>query len=128
MAYNLDSIWVNAQGKRFVREFSSVKEIFPVLLNQKPATYWAVFDEESKPKFLVSGSEWGNFQRIQEIIFDNPNLVKSSSTIEGLAALTGLPASELAETIRRYNEMADKKRRHGLWPFRSRPGVCPKEN
>ncbi|HSE84359.1 MAG TPA: FAD-dependent oxidoreductase [Thermodesulfobacteriota bacterium] len=108
MAYNPDSIWVNAQGRRFVREFSSAKEALPVLLNQKPATYWAIFDEGSKPKFWVSGSEWGNFSRIQEVIFDNPNLVKSSPTIRELAIATGLPASVLADTVRHYNEMVDK--------------------
>jgi flavocytochrome c len=107
-AKNESSIWVNAQGKRFVSEYDGPKKNFPVLMEQKPATYWAVFDEGSKYDFFVSGSEWVDFKQIQKVIFDNPDLVKTSSTIEGLAGLTGLPAKALTATVRRYNEMVDK--------------------
>jgi hypothetical protein len=78
-------------------------------MEQKPATYWAVFDEGGKYDFFVSGSEWGDFKQIQKVIFDNPDLVNTSSTIEGLAELTGLPVKALATTVQRYNEMVDKE-------------------
>jgi succinate dehydrogenase/fumarate reductase flavoprotein subunit len=107
-AKNESSIWVNAQGRRFVSEYDGPKKNFPVLMEQKPATYWAVFDEGSKYDFFVSGSEWIDFKQIQKVIFDNPDLVKTSSTIEGLAGLTGLPEKALTATVRRYNEMVDK--------------------
>ena len=107
-AKNESSIWVNVQGKRFVSEYDGPKKNFPILMEQKPATYWAVFDEGSKYDFFVSGSEWVDFKHIQKVIFDNPDLVKTSSTIEGLAGLTGLPEKALTATVRRYNEMVDK--------------------
>ena len=107
-AKNESSIWVNAQGKRFASEYHSPKRNFPILMKQKPPTYWAVFDESSKYDFFVSGSGWDDFKQIQKVIFDNPDLVKTSSTIEGLAGLAGLPVKALATTVRRYNEMVDK--------------------
>ena len=107
-AINKSSIWVNAQGKRFVSEYDSPQKIFPILMEQKPATYWAVFDEGGKYDFFVSGSDWGDFKQIQKVFFDNPELVKTSSTIQGLAGLTGLSAKALTATVRHYNEMVDK--------------------
>jgi len=107
-AKNESSIWVNAQGRRFVSEYDAPQKNFPVLMEQKPATYWAVFDEGSKYDFFVSGSEWVDFKHIQKVIFDNPDLVKTSSTIKGLAGLTGLPENALTTTVWRYNKMVDK--------------------
>ncbi len=104
-AYNGNSIWVNAQGKRFVREFTDVKESFPAVVNQKPATYWAVFDETTKRDFRVTVAGWSDFKKVQELILHNPKLTKSAATIEELAKLAGMPPSALAETVRRYNEM-----------------------
>ncbi|MFN0107272.1 MAG: FAD-dependent oxidoreductase [Blastocatellia bacterium] len=99
------AIWVNAQGKRFVNENTSGKFSLPTLLKQKPATYWAIFDEQTKSLFVVSGSDWGDFKTIQRVIFDNPDLVKTASTIEELAAKVSLPVAPLTQTIQRYNEM-----------------------
>jgi hypothetical protein len=77
-------------------------------MKQKPPTYWSIFDQGSKHDFFVSGSGWDDFKIVQKIIFDNPDLVKTSSTIQGLAGLAGLPEKALANTVRRYNEMVDK--------------------
>jgi flavocytochrome c len=107
-AQNKSSIWVNAQGKRYVSEYDSPKKSFPILMKQEPATYWVVFDECGKYNFFLSGSDWIDFNLIQKVIFDNPDIVKTSSTIEGLAELAQLPTKALTETVRRYNEMVDK--------------------
>ena len=107
-ARNTGAVWVNAQGKRFVNELTSPKIALPVLLTQQPATYWSIFDEPLKTFFFVSGSDWGDFRVIQETLFDNPEIVKSALTIEGLAAATGLPAGALVESVRRYNELVTR--------------------
>lgn len=99
------AIWVNVQGKRFVNESAAPKYSLPALLSQKPATYWMILDEQIKPLFSVSGSDWGDFKTIQRVIFDNPDLVKTALTIEELAAKTGLPAAPVTQTIQRFNEM-----------------------
>ncbi len=104
-ASNNDSIWVNAEGKRFVNEEGSVKEQFPALVAQPGSRYWAVFDEKAKRKFAITGSDWADFRVIDETIFSNPHLVKSAGSIEALAEAAGLPKAALAETVGRYNQM-----------------------
>lgn len=106
-ASNYLSIWVNAQGRRFTAEYGPPPEAFAALVRQQPASYWAIFDESTKRQFWVSGSDWGDFSRIETVIFGNPDLVSSAGTIAGLAAKAGLPAGTLAETVARYNEMVD---------------------
>jgi flavocytochrome c len=109
-ASNNASIWVNAQGKRFVNEISSVKTEFSALLAQEPARYWAVFDEKSKRQFAITGSDWADFQVVEEVIFRNPEVMKSAPTLEGLAKAAGLPENDLVETVARYNQAVTNKK------------------
>ena len=102
-----ESIWVNADGKRFLPELISAKLGLPILLQQKGATYWSIFDEPQKRDFWVAGSGWEDFAVIDQLIFSNSDLVKSAATIEELAAKSGLPAAALAATLKHYNEMVD---------------------
>jgi predicted oxidoreductase len=110
-AFNPASIWVNAQGERFVRDGApDPKTQMPAVLRQTPATYWAIFDRVSRPQFFVSGSDWDDTNVVQREIFANPNLaqwVKQSDSIQALARAAGLPAT-LAQTVRRWNEMIDQ--------------------
>ncbi len=107
-AYNVDSVWVNADGQRFIAERSSPKFGFSTLVAQKGSTYWSIFDEKSKPAFWVAGSDWGSFETIQRLIFDDASLVKSAGTLEALAHEAGLPSAALQRTLERYNAMVDK--------------------
>jgi uncharacterized protein len=107
-AYNVDSIWVNSDGKRFIGERSSPKFGFPAVVAQKGSTYWSIFDESTKRAFWVAGSDWGSFDVIEKLIFGNANLVKSAGSLEELAQKAGLPAAELRRTVDRYNAMVDK--------------------
>ena len=109
-AHNPDAIWVNAQGRRFVNEEASDKFTLPALLRQQPPTYWAIFDESAKRKFWVSGSDWGDFARIEEEIFARPELVRTAATLEALAGRAGLPAAVLVKTVERYNESVARRR------------------
>jgi succinate dehydrogenase/fumarate reductase flavoprotein subunit len=107
-AANPDSVWVNADGKRFIAERSSPKFGFPALVAQKGSTYWSIFDESTKRAFWVAGSDWGSFDAIDRLIFGNPDLVKSAGSIEELAQKAGLSAAALRATLERYNGMVDK--------------------
>ena len=107
-SYNVDGIWVNAKGRRFILERASHKFGMPVLLSQPGATYWSIFDEPTKRGFFVSGSNWGDFAVIERLIFANPELVKTASTIEALATAAGLPPATLSATVRNYNAMVDR--------------------
>jgi predicted oxidoreductase len=110
-AFNPASIWVNAQGERFVRDGApDPKTQMPAVLRQTPATYWAIFDAGSRPQFFVSGSDWDDTNVVQREIFANPKLaqwVNQADSIEALAKAAGLPAT-LATTVRHWNEMIDQ--------------------
>lgn len=107
-AYNIDSIWVNAEAKRFFVERGSAKFGMPVLARQKGATYWSVFDEDTKHEFWVAGSDWASFDTIEKLIFRDPALMKTASTLEALAAQCGLPPAALRATVEHFNGMVDK--------------------
>ena len=106
--YNEYSIWVNAEGQRFVAERISAKLGFPVVARQKGSTYWSVFDEASKRNFWMAGSDWAKFDAIEKQIFGNEALVKSAATIEELATKCALPAAALRGTVDRWNAMVEK--------------------
>jgi uncharacterized protein len=110
-AFNRAAIWVNAQGKRFVRDGApDPKNQMPAVLKQTPATYWAMFDSNSRPEFFVSGSDWNDKNVVEQEIFTNPRLaswVHHADTIEALAQEAGLPATALAKTVGRWNAMVD---------------------
>ncbi len=111
-SFNPESIWVNAQGRRFVREIvGSVPDFggsVPAILGQPQATYWSIFDARGRAAFFVSGSGWDDTNNIQREIFANPRMspwVKRADSIAGLAQATDLPAAALEKSIRRWNEM-----------------------
>jgi uncharacterized protein len=107
-AIDFDSIWVNADGKRFLAEKTSTKFAFPILARQKGATYWSIFDEPGKKSFWIAGSDWADFKVIDRVIFGDKDLVKSAATLDELAGKVGLPPAALGETVRRYNELVGK--------------------
>lgn len=80
-SFNPASIWVNAQGKRFVNEFAGAKESLPALLAQQGATFWSIFDHAGKWSFSVTLSGWDDFQQIERLIFSNSELVKSAPSV-----------------------------------------------
>lgn len=103
-AWNFNSIWVNADGKRFVNERASPAVAFPALLAQEPASYWQIFDQPGKQGFAVSGSDWADRAVVERIILSNADLVKSAMTLEALAQEIGIPLGALTETVSNYNQ------------------------
>jgi flavocytochrome c len=104
-AYTDHSIWVNKTGRRFMSESRDTRKTFPEVVRQPGGTYWAIFDDDARKGFHVSG--W-NEEAIETKLFDNPQaseVVKSAPTIKALAVAAGLPADTLDETVRRWNEM-----------------------
>ena len=109
-AANMYGILVNPQGQRFANLHLWAKEVMPPMLRQKRVTVWFVFDEATKSKFTISGSDWADFKKVERLVLDNPDLVAKADTIAGLAEKTGLPAANLTATIARYNALVDKGR------------------
>lgn len=106
-AANMYGIIVNAEGRRFANLHGWAKAVMPELLKQKQATLWFIFDEQTKPFFVVSGSDWADFKQVERLILNNPKLVQSADAIELLAEKAGLPSENLVATVRRYNELVD---------------------
>lgn len=104
-ATNLHGILVNAEGRQFVNFHGWAKEVMPALLRQPEVTCWCIFDEASKPFVTVSGSDWGDFKKVDKLILQNTDLVKRADTLEKLAELSGLPPKNLVATVARYNEL-----------------------
>lgn len=104
-ATNLYGILVNSEGRRFVNFHGWAKEVMPALLRQERATAWCIFDAASKRYFTVSGSDWGDFKKVDQLILQNPDLVKTADTLEELARRAHLPPQALVETVARYNQL-----------------------
>ena len=99
------SMWVNARGQRFMTENASPKEGLRTVFAQPGGTFWAVFGPEALQSFYVSGSDWGDYQRIENLIINNPDLVKRGETLAELCSKTGLPLAELQRTLSRFNAL-----------------------
>ena len=104
-AGNGAAMWVNAQGKRFTNESGFDKVILRDLLNQKPSSYWMIFDEAGRKNFSVRGAAWVSNPGEAHPILDDGRVTKKGETLEALAAAAGLPADALAASVRRYNEL-----------------------
>jgi flavocytochrome c len=107
-AANMYGIIVNPDGRRFANLHNWAKEVMPALLGQEKATLWFVFDDAAKAEFVVSGTDWADFDKVDKLILQNPALVKTADTIAELAETTGLPSKHLAATIRRYNSFVEQ--------------------
>ena len=107
-AANMHGILVNADGKRFANLHDWAKAVMPPMLQHERPTCWWIFDEAIKPEFVVSGTEWKNFKKVERLIIDNPDLVQTADTLSELAEKVGLPADALEATVARWNELVDK--------------------
>ncbi|WP_394972640.1 FAD-dependent oxidoreductase [uncultured Croceitalea sp.] len=110
-------IYVNAHGKRFIREDEVSPETRELTTMKQPDwCFWVVFDE----KALNSNDHNGHHNpviigwtvaQMKEEAKKNRALVMADS-IEALAKKTGLPADNLKTTIEDYNTMVETKKDH----------------
>ena len=126
-SFNPKSIWVNTEGRRFVREIvGSVPDFggsVSNVLRQSQATYWSIFDARGRANFFVSGSGWDDTNNVQREIFANPKMsrwVKQADSIAGLAQATRLPPDALEDSVRRWNTGDD-----GEWQRFGRSATNP---
>jgi flavocytochrome c len=107
-AANMYGIIVNPDGKRFANLHNWAKEVMPPMLAQDDATLWFIFDEGSKKEFVISGTDWADFNKVDKLVLQNPDLVQTADTLDELARKAGLPAKNLVEAIRRYNSLVEQ--------------------
>src|SRR5688572_28454327 len=102
---NSRAMWVNAQGRRFTNESGWDKQILVDLLNQQPATYWAIFDETARDGFGVRGAAWVTTPMQRHPILDDPKSAHKAGSLDALAKMAGLPADALKASVARFNTL-----------------------
>lgn len=96
-------IWVNTAGRRFVNE-GAVKSVkLEALSRQEHSTGWMIFDSTFSSSITLVHPVF-NTEPTKTAVLGRPNVLYQAASIVELAEKTGLPATELSETIARYNE------------------------
>lgn len=107
-------IYVNAHGKRFIREDEVNPETRELTTMQQPDwCFWVIFDEDG----LTANDENGNHnpivigRSVEEMKAEakRENAMCMANSIEELAVKTGLPVQTLQKTIANYNLMVETK-------------------
>jgi succinate dehydrogenase/fumarate reductase flavoprotein subunit len=102
---NLNALWINAQGERFVNEWAASRYTVEAVVRQRPATYWLVFDTPGVEDLRYSGTDWADPAVTKRFIVDNPAVTSTGRTWAGLARAAGLPPERLEATVAHYNGM-----------------------
>lgn len=107
-------IYVNAHGKRFIKEDEVSPETRELTTMQQPDwCFWVIFDETA----LNSPDENGNHnpimigRSVEEMKAEatRGNALRMADSIEELAEKTGLPKENLVEIVEEYNQMVETK-------------------
>lgn len=125
-AGNDQSLWVNASGQRFTNEAGFEKDVLADLVQQKPSTYWMVFDAATRDSFGVRGAAWLNNSSEEHPILDNPNATKRAQSLPELAAMSGLPPDALVQSVEEYNAAIDAGEDTAFGRFAHGENVPPK--
>ncbi|WP_019931597.1 3-oxosteroid 1-dehydrogenase [Nocardia sp. BMG111209] len=107
------AIMINAAGKRFGNESAPYVEAVHTMYGgeygqgEGPGENiptWLVFDQRYRNRYIFAGLQPG--QRFPSRWLADDNIVKADSLAE-LAQRIGVPAEQLAETVRRFNGFAE---------------------
>ena len=98
------AIYVDGTGRRFCNESNSYVEVGKAMYANKAVPCWQIFDEGYVGRY-VSGANPFKKRRLPEELIEKGS-VKRADTIAGLARAIDVPADELENTVRRFNEFA----------------------
>lgn len=102
----LARIHVNRFGHRFMDEDASYA-VSTGIIEAQGGTVWCLFDERARLSLPEGYSDW-NAARVQEEADAGRTL--RSETLEGLAALMGVPEDTLLTTVREWNDQLPRGR------------------
>jgi 3-oxosteroid 1-dehydrogenase len=103
------SIIVNGAGRRYANEASPYVDAVHAMYDGEAETgvphvpSWMILDQRYRNRYLFAGL--GPRQPFPERWYRHGTLFRDQ-TIEGLARRVGVPPDELADTLRRFNQMA----------------------
>ena len=98
------ALYVNRAGKRFCNESNSYVEVGKAMYANDAVPCWQVFDEGYVTRYVSGANPFKKRRLPQELIASGA--IKRAETIAGLADQINVPASQLEETLRRFNEFA----------------------
>ncbi|MEC9376274.1 MAG: FAD-dependent oxidoreductase [Pseudomonadota bacterium] len=106
-ALNTAAIWVNESGRRFVNESGDEKSIEAAVSNQKPVSYWVIYDSKGAKGWQVRDALWLKNSMLDEVLINNKKLTVAAENISELAVKAGLNKHGLTTTIQTWNRMVE---------------------
>ena len=100
------AIYVDGTGRRFCNESNSYVEVGKAMYANKAVPCWQIFDEGYVGRY-VSGANPFKKRRLPEALIEQ-GAIKRAYTLASLAREIDVPAEELEQTVRRFNEFAAK--------------------
>jgi 3-oxosteroid 1-dehydrogenase len=98
------AIYVDGTGKRFCNESNSYVEVGKAMYANKAVPCWQVFDQGYVGRYVVGANPFAK-RRVPEALIAK-GIIKRGETIPDLAREIGVPAEELTQTVKRFNEFA----------------------
>ncbi|MDX2151196.1 MAG: FAD-dependent oxidoreductase [Bryobacteraceae bacterium] len=102
------AVWINAKGERFANESWGAGVLLKRMLEQPGGRAWVVFDANGRQPMFISGTDWADPKRVDELILNDPRLVHKADSLEQLAQLAGWPVSGFVATIGRFNRSVEE--------------------
>jgi uncharacterized protein len=97
--------FINENGERFVNEDSSETNLLTEILKQPGGgRAWLVFDSVGRESLTVSGTDWADSKRVDELILNNADLVHKAESLRELAKKAGWPAERFLAAADRFNK------------------------
>jgi succinate dehydrogenase/fumarate reductase flavoprotein subunit len=104
---NPASIWLNANGRRFMNEAADDKTVAATAGLLDPTTFWMIFDSRGSKRLNVRDALVANRAAIRSEILSNEAITAQADDIATLARMTGLPAHGLRTSLEAWNRMVD---------------------
>lgn len=98
------AIWLNQDGQRFMNEEGGASVALRSLLQQPGGRGWVVFDSVGRQSLLVSGTDWADPKRVDELILGDSSVVHKAGSLEELGRKAGWPREAFLAAIARFNE------------------------
>lgn len=97
------AIYVDSTGRRFCNESNSYVEVGKAMYANKAVPCWQIFDDGYVRRYVAGANPLN--RRLPPALIER-GVIKRDDTIAGLAGQIGVPADELARTIKRFNGFA----------------------
>lgn len=98
------AIYVDGTGRRFCNESNSYVEVGKAMYAHQAVPCWQIFDEGYVNRYVSGANPFAKRRLPEELI--TKGLIKRADTVAALARQIDLPATELEQTVRRFNEFA----------------------